>query len=208
LPNCNGANVNTCNSPNNGCGCTLGAGMNSDCSSGGFCAEGCLDKDGTSSQIVDLRNKGIQTIVVGFGSDFAGPGVDTLNNMAEAGGFPRRCPNGTDVECGTGNSCNVAQKLCNVKFYKAGNAAELSAELAKISSALNNVDPCVFALDSQPTPPNVPIVYVNGANIPAAADTWAYTGGTVTFAGKICSDIKASTPSTSVKISIRIIETF
>jgi hypothetical protein len=206
LPNCNAGNKNTCQSPNNACACTSDpmVCMNSCTTSQ------CLDKDATVEQIEALKRKGIQTIVVGFGSDFSGGGLETLNAMANAGGFPRGCPKGTDAECGAAsgsNSCNVTDKLCNIKFYKASNGTELAAELAKISDGIGG-DLCVFSLDSQPSDRRQLIVDVNGANVSPGPDTWNYTQGTVTFVGKGCADIKASTSVKPVKVSIRVIEVF
>jgi hypothetical protein len=228
LPNCNDANPNqicncnpticgagscatattpACGAQISACECTQGS-LPTSCSGGTLCKAGCLDKDATTAKIAELKGKGIQTIVVGFGADFVGPAVDTLNAMADSGGFPRRCPMGMDSECGSGNTCTVATKLCNFKFYKASNAAELSSELAKISSALDNTDPCVFQLDAQPTDPRLLAVIFNGQNLAPATDSWNYTGGTVNFVGKYCSDITNSTPASPVNVSIRIIEQF
>lgn len=203
LPNCNANNPNnTCNAPNPNCRCTTGATCGST-----LCALGCLDQDGAVAQIVANKAKAINTIVVGFGADTGvGDGPVVLQAMAQAGGFPRNCPMGTDAECGINNSCNTATKTCAKAFYQATNAAELSAALKAISDAITSGNPCEFALDAQPTDPRFLAVIVNDQNVASGPNTWTYGGGKVTFGGQICTDIKNSSKTNPVKIEIRIVE--
>jgi hypothetical protein len=99
----------------------------------------------------ELRKKNIKTIVVGFGADTAvGAGPDTLNAMAEAGGFARACPMQTDAECGSNNTCDKASKLCVRKFYQASNAAELAKALQDIIDIVKGMDICTYTLDAVP----------------------------------------------------------
>ncbi|MBS1149477.1 MAG: cglB, partial [Myxococcaceae bacterium] len=129
LPNCNSANANTCTGSL--CRCTLVPATS--CMPASFCTQGCLDSDATTAQVDALRMKGIRTIVVGFGAETAtGDGPAALNAMAERGGFARACPNGTDAECGVGDTCTTANKLCGRRYYQASSAAQLTAALAEI----------------------------------------------------------------------------
>jgi hypothetical protein len=133
LPNCNAANANSCSSgapAGAACHCTLDV-----CSTGnGYCQKGCLDSDNTVNAINELRTKNIRTIVVALGVDISTTdATETLNAMAQAGGFNRTCPNGTDFECGIGNACNVITKVCNHQFFNATTQSELSAVLARIA---------------------------------------------------------------------------
>src|SRR5688500_14189138 len=122
LPNCNSNNANSCTSSS--CRCTLTPATS--CTPSSICTQGCLDKDHSAAQVTELRKKNIRTIVIGFGADTAsGDGPDTLNAMAENGGFARSCPNGTSAECGSGNTCDTATGLCGRKFYQASSAADL-----------------------------------------------------------------------------------
>src|SRR5207237_5368671 len=100
--------------------------------SGSLCSIGCLDQNNTVAAINELKVRGISTIVVGFGSDVAGStAANTLNAMANAGGFVRSCPNSTDSEC-TPGKCNVGSKTCTVNYFAATDSATLAAELRTI----------------------------------------------------------------------------
>lgn len=137
VPNCNLSNPLSCNAtplpPSDRC--TLNPAPNpsmlNNCTST-FCSAGYLDADGTVQALTELRTLGISTLVIGFGADFASTlATDTLNAMATAGGLPRRCPNGTNTECGSGNTC-LSTRLCSRQFYGAANGAELSLVLANL----------------------------------------------------------------------------
>lgn len=222
LPNCNEQNATqVCTCDPNLCG--GGGSCNSVCAaqvdacrctlascSGGNCRIGCLDTDAVVAKTRANKQKNIKTIVVGFGADTAGgdaPAV--LNAIAEAGEFPRACPNGTDAECGNGNTCNTTTSLCSKAFYQAADAAELTNVLRDI---INNVsgNPCEFELDVQPSKPEYIAVIVNGKNLPTGPDTWQLSAGKVVFpdGGAVCSDIKSSTAQNPIDLEIRVIETF
>jgi hypothetical protein len=217
LPNCNQANANnicqcsgSCQAQREACRCTLTncTGTNPEIT---WCSGGCLDLDVTRQQVQTLALKGIKTIVVGFGADTAaGDAATALNAMALAGGYPRDCTkNGTDADCGgIAGSCNTTTKLCSTAFYQAANAEQLAKALADISASLGG-ELCRFVLTAQPTDPKLLSVIVDGADVPAGADTWSYTGGAVVFApsGAACTLIRASTPQNPVTVEIRIVET-
>lgn len=213
LPNCNEQNVNhTCGRSNQACLCTLGSGRLADCMgapAGGItpCSQGCLDRSGVVEKIQALRAKNIKVIVVGFGSDTAdGNAPDTLNAMAEAGGFARECKSGMDSECGAGNSCIAATGLCQRKFYQASTGAELSRALISITDRISRPNPCVFDLEAQPSDPRFLAVIVDGQNQTPGPDSWSYTGGTVTFVGPTCTRLENATPASPVNVQIRILQ--
>jgi len=210
LPNCNDANPNTQCSPappNTECKCTL-ASAASCLPPSTFCAKGCLDRAGVVDTIKALGDKKIKVIVVGFGADTAtGDAPDTLNAMGEAGGFAPACPNYPAVqnECGSGNTCDPATKICTRKFYQANNGTDLGAALAKIS-AIFGTDPCQYKLDTQPTDARFLAVIVDGVNQPSGPTTWTYSAGIITFTGAICDKIKVATPVAPVSVEVRIVQ--
>ena len=155
-----------------------------------------------------LKQKGIKTIVVGFGADTnSGSGPAVLQAMAEEGGFPRECPMGTDAECGTGNTCNTATNRCTKAFFQAANGAELSDALRKISDYLQG-DPCVFALSEAPSDPRYLSVVIDGQTTAASTNTFTYDSGRneVTFQGDLCTRIKASTNQNPISVEFRIVQ--
>jgi hypothetical protein len=134
LPNCNASNTNNCTAPTS-CRCTTTS-CGSDLSAP-FCTLGCLDQAGASSAVSALRGRNIRTVVVGFGADTtSGDAPLVLNELANAGGLARTCPNGTSAECGPGGSCDVPLRLCTRRYYQAANASELQAVLAEIAARL------------------------------------------------------------------------
>lgn len=205
LPNCNENNPNNvCSAANTECRCTT-----STCT-GTLCALGCLDRDGAVQTVRELRQKGIRTIVVGFGADLvAGDGPEVLNAMAAEGGFARECPNGTDTECGSGNSCNTATKLCVRGFFQAANGAELADALRKISDSLSG-DPCEYTLSARPSEERFLSVIVDNQSLVAGNDTYSYDFGTnkVTFRGATCSKLTSSSSANPVTVEFRIVERF
>jgi hypothetical protein len=204
LPNCNPANPKNCNVGQ--CTCTVTA---SACGVGQqYCTLGCLDEDGSVQAVKDLRMKGIKTIVVGFGSDFVGDGFRILNAMAVAGGFQRTCPNGTDAECGNGNTCDTSSKVCTKAFYSATSGSELSAALAQISDIVNANSICTYVLEATPSNQDLVSVIVDGQPIESGPDTWTLNAGKIVFSdtGMICPKLKTSTTQNPVNLEIRIVQ--
>ena len=214
LPNCNDANPNavcscglSCTTmQTNACACT------SQSCAGANCARGCLDQAGAVDNVKALRQGGIRTIVVGFGAALAqdaGPLV--LNAMAQEGGVPRQCPNGTDAECGgTAGSCNTTTSQCSTAFYQAANGAELAVTLRKILEILVPDNPCTFVLKATPSDERYLSVLVDGQNLTQGPQTYSYDfpSNTVTFQGAMCDRITASTPQRTVSVEFRIVERF
>lgn len=214
LPNCNPQNAkNVCGCQPSGCdaaqvaACACTGTAATACLNAGNCSLSCLDQDASVAAVRALRAKSIKTIVVGFGADLAsGDGPVVLNALAQEGGFPRECPNGTDAECGTGNTCIVADKVCTQAFYQAANGAELAAALNRISNLLG-VDACTYTLSEQPSDARFLAVVVDGTTVTAGSDTYTYDYPTsrVTFVGAMCDRIKASTVQRPVNVEFRIV---
>ncbi|MBM4780512.1 MAG: adventurous gliding motility lipoprotein CglB [Archangiaceae bacterium] len=205
LPNCNAANPLACNSapPPPANLCTLGANC-----VGPYCRAGYLDKDGVVTAVQQLRSRNVSTIVVGFGADFAQPeALDVLNSMAGEGGFGRKCPNGTNQECGSNNTC-LPSKYCQKQFYAAANATELAQALADIQNLIGNGDPCLFSLSDKPTDDRFLAVIINGQTTSKGPNTWSLLpSGAVQFAGQLCDRVKTSTTAEPLKVEFRIVNT-
>lgn len=180
LPNCNAANPNhVCAGPNAACRCTQPAGCTG--SAAGFtpCSQGCLDADAAVARVTELRQRGVSTIVLGFGADTASSdAAQTLNAMAVAGGFERTCA-AADPTC-------AAQR-----YFQATSAAELTAALEAIAARVP-ADACDFALDFAPDP-GLLNVSLGGEALTAGADTWRLDGARLSFVGATCERLK-STP--------------
>lgn len=218
LPNCSDANPNglcscgaSCSQTQiQTCACTL-TGANACAGTGSFCAKGCLDQSGSVAAVKALKQRGIRTIVVGFGADLAGgDGPTVLNAMAKEGGFARECPNGTDAECGgTAGSCNTTTKQCSTAFFQAANGTELAAALRKISESFQG-DPCVFTLSSRPSDPRYLSVVIDNQSVASSSTTWTFDANSnkVTFVGDLCTRLSTSTTQNPVNVEFRIVERF
>lgn len=217
LPNCNEQNPNQlCGCGTNctvaqqtSCACTTAG--TPPCGSSTLCARGCLDQDGAVNAVKRLRQKGIRTIVVGFGADLAsGTGPIVLNAMAREGGFARECPNSTDAECGgMAGSCNTTTKQCSTSFFQAANGTELAAALRKISESFQG-DPCEFTLSARPSDPRYLSVVINDQSIAEGSMTYRYdpNSNKVTFLGALCTQLNASTTQNPINVEFRIVERF
>lgn len=193
LPNCSDANVN------NVCGCYAG-GCSSEavaacrcttasCLNVAQCSQGCLDLGGAVSAVEALRERGVQTIVVGFGADLAtGDAAQVLNAMANAGGFAR--------DCG-GQACDTA-------FYRAQTGDELASALTAIWDRFPR-GLCVWTLDDPPSDARFISVLLNGTDVPGGADTWTFDANTreVTLHGETCATVERSTVQRPVSLEIR-----
>ena len=212
LPNCNGANPNNVcagSMPAGACACTTGQCTGD--SVRGTCSKGCLDRDATVQKVKELRQRGIRTIVVGFGAELAtGTGPQVLDAMAREGGFPRQCPGLTDAECGgAAGSCNTTTKQCATTFFQAANGAELAQALRKISEGLV-IEPCEYKLKAKPSDERYLTVMIDQVFTPENATTYSYDydANKVTFLGPLCERLKASTPQHPVAVQFRIVERF
>jgi hypothetical protein len=155
-------------------------------------------------------NNRISGFVLGVGDETLGNGV-TLNAMAEAGGFPRLCPNGTNAECGTNNPCITATRKCTREYYQAGSSQDLASALDAIRSQLVQ-NPCIYTLTDTPSDPQLLSVVVNGQPTLPGPNTWSYVPGTpypkVVFAptGALCTLLTNSSPTNPVTLEFRILQ--
>jgi hypothetical protein len=196
LPNCN----NTLDA--NSCTCTSSA--NPPCSAN----TDCLDKDATVSQILSMRtNLNIKTIVIGFGADVVG-GIaqGTLEAMAEAGGFVRKCPN-TNQDCSATNPCVLATALCSQQYFQATDGPALTDALAEIGSTLTQTA-CIYNLEEVPSDPSLISVVLDGTPYLPGPDTWTYNASKnqIVFEGALCAQLKNNTPQNPVTLDIRLLQ--
>jgi hypothetical protein len=212
LPNCNIMNPNTCLS-GAACGWTLASSQQTMMASNdsNYCIRGCLDQDGTVQAIREARDvqahaNGIRTIVVGFGSDFTGSALDTLNAMAIAGGFQATCPMGTDAECGANNTCDTTTMVCTKAFFSAANQTQLQMALAQISAVLGADQVCTYVLTAQPSSDQLVSVLINGTATASGADTWVLQAGKIQFQGALCNELKMSTAMNPVTVEVRVVQ--
>ncbi len=197
LPNCNlNLDANTCT-------CTSSA--NPPC----VANTDCLDKDATVAQVATMQgNQNIKTIVIGFGADVVGSvAQNTLEAMAEAGGFVRKCPN-TQDSCGSGNPCVLATGLCSQQFFQATDGLALTEALAEIGSTLTQTA-CVYNLDEVPSNPSLISVVLDGTPYLPGTDTWTYNAAQnqIVFQGALCAELKNNTPQNPVTLDIRLLQT-
>lgn len=181
----------------------------------------CLDKDGTTAEITELKSLGIKTIVIGFGAELAsgtGQAVTTLTAMGAAGGFQRPCT--SDTQCGSGDTCSVnstdpcgrASRVCARTFFTAQNASELTTALNTIRDSIKCTDPCTQILSARPTADDERLVsvLVDGVNVTPSATTWHYdkAGPAVVFpqGTTICNNLLNATSQKPVNLEIRVVE--
>jgi hypothetical protein len=124
----------------------------------------------TVAAVTALKNAGIPTYVLGFGTFGLNTGV--LNDAATAGG---------------------KAKPGVVKFYEANNASDLAMALQAIAGGII-VPSCTFQLASLPPDPMAVTVKINGVAVPrdpAHQNGWDYhpNAMTITFFGSYCSQI-------------------
>lgn len=166
----------------------------------------CLDKTATVAQVQAMRAKGIHTIVIGLGADVVGSvPQDTLEAMAEAGGFVRVCPNGNQ-SCGANNACVLATGLCSQQFFQATDADTLAAALAEIGNTLDKTA-CAFTLDEVPSDPALISVALNGTHYLSGPDTWTYDGtkNQIVFQGPLCTELMSNTPENPITLEVRLL---
>ncbi|MCY1082344.1 adventurous gliding motility lipoprotein CglB [Archangium lansingense] len=198
LPNCNS------NYPASAeCFCTL-----SDCTH--VQNIGCLDKDASVEAVQALRAKEIRTIVIGFGADFdantmsGSKGAETLNGMAVAGGFSiaRTCT--SDAQCGTGDQCDTAAKLCKRRFYQASNQSELSSSLQQIVDTLQKASCLVRLADAGSYTQESLVVSLDGQVLAPGESSWSLTSEGVRFTGTACEQLEAATPAAPVLVEVQV----
>ncbi len=147
-----------------------------------------------ASAVAQLKDAGIDTIVIGFGSDAAGASI--LNDMARAGGFARKCTQ--DADCGSDDHCGQ-DRICGRAAYAATSASQLGPVLDELRKKIGVGDPCVISFKLPVT--NV-VVTRDDKTLAAGPNTWELRDNSVHFLGQTCNDLKTSTPSAPVNIEI------
>ncbi|EPX55689.1 CglB [Cystobacter fuscus DSM 2262] len=208
LPNCN-ENYPT-PGPSQDCFCIL-----SSCApESGTERIGCLDTNASVAAVKALRNSDekldIQTIVIGFGTDFKANteagirGAATLQGMGVEGGFERKCS--TNADCGTDDTCTAGK--CKRSFFEAENKTQLSQALRAIAEEVIAEAPCELRIDpaERPTSEELMVVYLNGERLSPGPDTWVMKEPGIVFQGSTCDRIEASSPSAPAKIEVRAVQ--
>ncbi|MFT3843008.1 MAG: VWA domain-containing protein [Myxococcaceae bacterium] len=162
----------------------------------------------------ELSAKKIRTIVMAIGADaLSATDVDALNRLAVAGDFARACPLGTDAECGSGDTCDQTQRLCNHAFFGASDAQQLTQQLLQMTQQTAVSDQICTAQLTRATPADVEHLEVTVNNLPFAAcasatncNTWTYDAGTnsVVFHGLLCDEIKNATQAQPAQLAFTV----
>jgi len=151
LPNCNpNSGLNALVNPA-ACDCTDGA-TSAACTF--YPTLDCNDFNEVAHKVSDIRSKGIKTIVIGYGDVFGPSAQNSLQQIALAGDFQRRCQadgsecNPSDTACFQASNPHV----CAEQFFRVTSQAQLAAALAAVTSAIPQTDPCMVKLT--PAPPD------------------------------------------------------
>ncbi|RKH71099.1 adventurous gliding motility lipoprotein CglB [Corallococcus aberystwythensis] len=204
LPNCNEKNQYNGSSPE--CRCVVEPASACLSPEAPYYTRGCLDKNASVAAVEALQTNKISTIVIGFGAETSvGDGPSVLNEMARAGGYARTCK--ATVDCGAGDTCDVATGLCGRSFYQAGNREELASALKSISERFLPGEPCFTPLEKSqlPSDEKLIVVYIDGERTLAGPDTWSLEEGGVRFTGSACTKLEASRPEDPVTVEVRAI---
>jgi hypothetical protein len=209
LPNCNpnsglDANVNPA-----ACDCTDGP-TSTVCTY--YPVLDCNDFNATALKVSDIRQtKGVKTIVIGYGDVFGTSAQRSLQQIALAGDFQRRCQ-------ANGNECDPSDtacfqesnpNLCAEQFFRATSKDQLSAALAAVSSAILQGNPCLVLLEPAPVDPTFLTVLVteHGTTTayPYPSDVWTFAAttdgnATLTFNDPLCSKMKSASEDISYEI--------
>jgi len=179
LPNCNPDNPNTiCADQSAGrvaaCNC-----QTSNCSTT-FCSLGCLDDLATVANTVLLGQLGLQLMVIGVGADItSAPGSFAAMEM----GLPRTCTTNADCPqstCGSGG-------VCASQLYLTSAAADLSAPMARLNTALTRSPRCTWWLAQEVSASSLS-VSLDGQSVPSTE--WSLKGAGASqhlaFSGASC----------------------
>ena len=167
-PNCNGSlDAQTCV-------CT--SSVPTDCSQAPDGSYDCLDAQRTVSVIADIFDtRKIPVYVIGIGGEESQAYIQTLDDMAVAGGRPR---------------VGAARK-----YYDAQTPADLSAALTTVR---DSVAKCTYLTPSAPTNPDAISVQVNGTDVPrdtTHTNGWDWVDqafGELQFFGPACTTASGS----------------
>jgi hypothetical protein len=215
LPNCNPASGGPGNPPLNAnvnpaaCDCTDGA-SSTVCSY--YPVLDCNDFNETAIKVSGIRqNDGVKTIVIGYGDVFGASAQKSLQQIALAGDFQRRCK-ADGTECDPSDTACFQDSnphLCAEQFFRATSKQQLSAALAAVTSAILQGNPCLVVLDPAPVDPTFLTVLVTekGATTayPYPSDIWTFASqpdgtATLTFNDPLCTKMKSASEDISYEI--------
>ncbi len=159
--------------------------------------------DACGASLVDtvkaLRTSNVRTIVVSFG-----PSATPLDAAATAGGFAAVCPQQTDAECGTNNTCDTTTDVCTHASYAAVDGPGLAQTLTQLTTPIAGLVPCDFHLDVVPSKLARLSVLVNSVVTVPGPDTWVWNIDTVHFQGALCGEMEQATEFTPVNLEFQI----
>jgi len=200
LPNCNAASGLNANVNPAACDCTDGP-LSAVCTY--YPVLDCNDFNATALKVSDIRSStGVKTIVIGYGDVFGTSAQRSLQQIAAAGDFQRRCKS-DGTECDPGDTSCFQESnpnLCDEQFFRATSKEQLSAALAAVSSALLQGDPCLVELQPAPVDATFLTVLVTEQGTttayPYPSDLWSFANlpdgnATLTFNDPLCSKMKS-----------------
>ena len=208
LPNCDAASGLNANVNPAACDCTDGP-TSAVCTY--YPVLDCNDFNATALKVSDIRTSGVKTIVIGYGDVFGASAENSLQRIALAGDFQRRCAAGggecnpSDTSCFQDSNPN----LCAEQFFRASSKDQLSAALAAISSAILQGDPCLVELEPAPVDPTFLTVLVTEQGTttayPYPSPIWTFAAlpdgnATLTFNDPLCSKMKSLTEDITYEI--------
>jgi len=200
LPNCNpNSGLNATVNPA-ACDCTDGP-TSSACTF--YPTLDCNDFNEVAHKTSDIRSRGIKTIVIGYGDVFGPSAQNSLQQIALAGDFQRRCQadgsecNPSDTACFQDSNPHV----CAEQFFRVTSQAQLAAALKAVASSIPNNTVCMVKLT--PPPPDATFISVvvteQGVTtdypFPSAIwslDTSIPGEATLTFNDPLCSKLKSA----------------
>ena len=188
----------------------------------------CNDFGNATTAIGGAAAKGINTVVVGYGSLQGGAGGDllsgaaatSLQSMAVAGGFQRRCYTDggecatTDLSCFEASILKDKSNSCPRQFFAVQTQDQLAAALKAITAAIVTGDPCQVTFDNLPSDPRLVSVVITDNNVitsyPYPSPTvWAYAGAanggaasSINFVEPLCSKIKSRVDTISYEVRV------
>jgi len=207
LPNCNAASGLNANVNPAACDCTDGA-SSTVCTY--YPVLDCNDFNETAIKVSNIRTGGVKTIVIGYGDVFGASAQKSLQQIALAGDFQRRCQAG-GAECNPSDTACFQESnpnLCAEQFFRATSKEQLSAALAAVTSAILQGDPCLVLLDPAPVDPTFLTVLVTEKGVttayPYPSDLWTFAtqgaDATLTFNDPLCSKMKSASEDISYEI--------
>jgi len=198
LPNCNPASGLNANDNPAACDCTDGP-TSAVCTY--YPVLDCNDFNETARKVRAVRDTGVKTIVIGYGDVFGASAQQSLEQIAVAGDFQRRCASGGGECDPSDTACLQTGTQCTEQFFRATSKEQLSAALAAISSSILQGDPCVVKLEPAPVDASFLTVLVTEKGVttayPDPSDVWDFAfdsqsgNATLTFNDPLCSKMRS-----------------